>query len=635
MYATTPINVDSRGMFYNPSTGGIEVVPYSAQTRASGGLINMGLSNSGILTATNNQQLLASLPGLPDVQSAPAYDPARDRMYARGTTNVVNIVSHADGTLQGQITLDMSQAGSAFIPGECLGYDSAYEVFVTVDTLGNRALVHRLDGSYLGACSLPNWTPQQRYWNMGYANGQVFVFDVPTNEWWGYRIFGPSSVTLASTSALTYSLFSTSVIANDNSPAAFVNPQLGTPDSTQWRLGHWIPDQAAFAMAGPFYTSIGRELTSIDVGQGYWLATKSPKSVLMIGFPVMSGFEDVLQNGPGGAAGWNQLGNPLLNPVAVSALRVRSGSTTIPLVDPTNGFTDHAIWTWNGSQYTSLGAGATLPKGAGFWLRKTASGDVRLVFEGPGAGTTPATPASAAPLWDVTLTARQGEGSSTPLTLGVADVVRGAWNPLAKALPPSPPGRHLRLTVTQTQWGAMNGDYASAYVTPEGPVAWDFQLGGGEAPGEIELRLEGRDVPLGQRFRLLDVTQGGSWDLALGETIALIATSKDRPLRLVAIAPAEASAAASGLAMRAYPNPFTQRTGLEIPMPRMGDLRVAIYDVRGRRVRTLERDAAPVGNAVIVWDGRDQTGADLPAGLYFARSSVAGRDLGMRIVKTR
>ena len=144
-----------------------------------------------------------------------------------------------------------------------------------------------------------------------------------------------------------------------------------------------------------------------------------------------------------------------------------------------------------------------------------------------------------------------------------------------------------------------------------GPVAWDFQLGGGEAPGEIELRLEGRDVPLGQRFRLLDVTQGGSWDLALGETIALIATSKDRPLRLVAIAAAEASAAASGLAMRAYPNPFTQRTGLEIPMPRMGDLRVAIYDVRGRRVRTLERDAAPVGNAVIVWDGRDQTGADL------------------------
>jgi flagellar hook assembly protein FlgD len=87
--------------------------------------------------------------------------------------------------------------------------------------------------------------------------------------------------------------------------------------------------------------------------------------------------------------------------------------------------------------------------------------------------------------------------------------------------------------------------------------------------------------------------------------------------------------------MRAYPNPFTQRTGLEIPMTRTGDVRVAIYDVRGRRVRTLERDLAPVGNAVIVWDGRDETGADLPAGLYFARSSGAGRDLGMRIVKTR
>ena len=272
------------------------------------------------------------------------------------------------------------------------GYDSAYEVFVTVDTLGNRALVHRLDGSYLGACSLPNWTPQQRYWNMGYANGQVFVFDVPTNEWWGYRIFGPSSVTLASTSALTYSLFSTSVIANDDLAGRL--RQSAARDSGLDPVAARTLDSRSGGLRDgrPFLTSIGRELTSIDVGQGYWLATKSPKSVLMIGFPVMSGFEDVLQNGPGGAAGWNQLGNPLLNAVAVSALRVRSGSTTIPLVDPTNGFTDHAIWTWNGSQYTSLGAGATLPKGAGFWLRKTASGDVRLVFEGPGPAQRPPPP---------------------------------------------------------------------------------------------------------------------------------------------------------------------------------------------------------------------------------------------------
>jgi hypothetical protein len=635
MYATTPLNLDARAIFYNPNSGGIEVVTYNAMNAGSGGMASMGLSVSGILTA-NNTTILGALPGLGDSQTAPAYDPARDLLYARQrSSDTVNVVGHADGLLKGQIILNMAAAGSPIIAGEDIGYDSAYEVFVTVDTLGNRALVHRRDGSYLGACSLPNYTPQQINWNMGYANGQLFVFDYPNNEWFGYRIFGPASVTLASTAAATYALFSTAVIANDNSPATVVNPQLGTPDSTVWRLGHWIPDQAAFAMAGPFYTSIGREVTSLDAGQGYWLATKTAKTVLMSGDPVMSGFEVSLKDGPSSGPGWNQLGNPLLNPIPVSGLRVRSGTTTVLLTDPAYSLTDHVIWTWNGSQYTSLGAGAMLPAGAGFWLRKVATGDVRVVFEGPGAGSAPVAPASSAPLWDVALTARQGESASTPLTLGVANVARDAWNPLAMALPPSPPGRHLRLAVAQTQWGAMSGDYASAYVTPDAPAAWDFQLGGGDAPGEIELRLDGHNVPMGTRFRLLDLAQGTSWDLALGQTIAVIATPRDRPLRLVAIAPSDGSVAAPALAMRAYPNPFTQRTGLEIPVARTGDLRVGIYDVRGRRVRVLERDLAPAGSAVLVWDGRDQSGADVPAGLYFARSSVGGRELGVRIVKTR
>ena len=61
---------------------------------------------------------------------------------------------------------------------------------------------------------------------------------------------------------------------------------------------------------------------------------------------------------------------------------------------------------------------------------------------------------------------------------------------------------------------------------------------------------------------------------------------------------------------------------------------VDIFDVHGRKVRTLsERDlsrgaATSAGGAAIVtfsWDGRDASGRDVPAGLYFIRGTHAGR----------
>jgi hypothetical protein len=68
-----------------------------------------------------------------------------------------------------------------------------------------------------------------------------------------------------------------------------------------------------------------------------------------------------------------------------------------------------------------------------------------------------------------------------------------------------------------------------------------------------------------------------------------------------------------------YPNPSNSQMSVEISIPRMGSITdLAVYDIHGRRVATLNSETAP-GKYVSVWDLRASTGESLSAGLYFIR----------------
>lgn len=86
-----------------------------------------------------------------------------------------------------------------------------------------------------------------------------------------------------------------------------------------------------------------------------------------------------------------------------------------------------------------------------------------------------------------------------------------------------------------------------------------------------------------------------------------------------------------------WPNPgsgaVTAVLGLDRPA-RL--LRVEVYDVAGRRVRTLRRDQELLaGEWRITWDGRDRTGRRTGSGVYFLRGVVRGRTGESLDVQTR
>ncbi|MFC1485534.1 FlgD immunoglobulin-like domain containing protein [Candidatus Latescibacterota bacterium] len=66
-----------------------------------------------------------------------------------------------------------------------------------------------------------------------------------------------------------------------------------------------------------------------------------------------------------------------------------------------------------------------------------------------------------------------------------------------------------------------------------------------------------------------------------------------------------------------FPNPFNPTTSISFSVPSNGLVKVTIYDILGREVRTLVNGAYTAGTYSVVWDARDTRGAQVSAGVYF------------------
>jgi hypothetical protein len=78
-----------------------------------------------------------------------------------------------------------------------------------------------------------------------------------------------------------------------------------------------------------------------------------------------------------------------------------------------------------------------------------------------------------------------------------------------------------------------------------------------------------------------------------------------------------------------YPNPFNPVTTIEYSIPGKSIVDLSIYDVAGRKVRTLVSDEQLPGSYSLVWDGRNDGGRQVATGVYFYRLT-AGRSTNVK-----
>jgi aminopeptidase N len=67
---------------------------------------------------------------------------------------------------------------------------------------------------------------------------------------------------------------------------------------------------------------------------------------------------------------------------------------------------------------------------------------------------------------------------------------------------------------------------------------------------------------------------------------------------------------------RNYPNPFNPSTMIQYDIAGAGPISLQIFDMLGRRVKTLVDGAAQAGHYSVVWDGSDDSGSQVSSGIY-------------------
>ncbi len=68
-----------------------------------------------------------------------------------------------------------------------------------------------------------------------------------------------------------------------------------------------------------------------------------------------------------------------------------------------------------------------------------------------------------------------------------------------------------------------------------------------------------------------------------------------------------------------YPNPFNPATTISFAVPRVSQVRLEIINILGQRVRLLVDKELSAGQHQVLWDGKDESGADAPSGVYLYR----------------
>lgn len=84
-----------------------------------------------------------------------------------------------------------------------------------------------------------------------------------------------------------------------------------------------------------------------------------------------------------------------------------------------------------------------------------------------------------------------------------------------------------------------------------------------------------------------------------------------------------------------YPNPFNPTTTITYDISQPADVRLNIYDLLGRRVKTLVNGWVVPGHYWIVWDGTDDSGWQLASGVYICHLQAADVSLTRKMALVR
>ena len=160
-----------------------------------------------------------------------------------------------------------------------------------------------------------------------------------------------------------------------------------------------------------------------------------------------------------------------------------------------------------------------------------------------------------------------------------------------------------------------------------------LEAAGGSAARECPVRISSAVYPVRvswsvQPDSLVAVLRIGEREIPLrfdGDAVI------DRPGRPIALTLASRTPLPGSFALRQnYPNPFNPSTTIRFDVPQEGRVRLIVYDLLGREIRTLVNGPVKPGYYEMKFDARD-----LPSGVYFCRMEAGSFSQVKKMVLVR
>lgn len=191
--------LDNRSLYFNHNTGHLESVTYNVSSNAgfapNCGIYSLKLDEKGDLTGDSNE-IINFNPAFGDPSTAPSYDPAGNRYFAKQIrSNKVWVVKTDSREKVGEITLDLTAPGVQF--DDISDYFVAWtgiagEELAILDIDHKAILVFDEKGKFVGRSLLPagiKLRAQNHYNGSGYTNGLFFVYSETEGEFGTIRSF--------------------------------------------------------------------------------------------------------------------------------------------------------------------------------------------------------------------------------------------------------------------------------------------------------------------------------------------------------------------------------------------------------------------------------------------------------------
>jgi len=81
-----------------------------------------------------------------------------------------------------------------------------------------------------------------------------------------------------------------------------------------------------------------------------------------------------------------------------------------------------------------------------------------------------------------------------------------------------------------------------------------------------------------------------------------------------------------------FPNPFNPSTKIAYDLAQDSKVRLEIFDIRGRNVRTLVNDSQVAGRHIVSWNATDNFGQPVSAGVYLYRLHTANKVFTQKMI---